>query len=136
MEQDWTYGVWGGTFERTFFDIRVFNPHAPSNRTTLLSTCYKKHELIKKCAYEQRIQEVEHVTFTPLVLSATRGLTKEAYIFYKCLASMLAYKWDLIQQHTLLATLLFSLLTSSVLNSMYHRCQIKVWTCHQSSCCH
>ena len=25
-------GVWGGTFERTYFDLRVFNPHAPSNR--------------------------------------------------------------------------------------------------------
>ena len=24
-------GVWGGTFERTYFDVRVFNPHAPSN---------------------------------------------------------------------------------------------------------
>ena len=22
-------GVWGGTFERTYFDVRVFNPHAP-----------------------------------------------------------------------------------------------------------
>ena len=21
-------GVWGGTFERTYFDVRVFNPHA------------------------------------------------------------------------------------------------------------
>ena len=25
-------GFWGGRFERTFFDVRVFNPHAPSNR--------------------------------------------------------------------------------------------------------
>ena len=22
-------GVWGGTFEKTYFDVRVFNPHAP-----------------------------------------------------------------------------------------------------------
>ena len=86
-------GVWGGTFERTF-DVRVFNPHAPSNRTTLLSTCYKKHGRIKKRAYEQRIREVEHATFTPLMLSATGGLAKEANVFYKCLAYMLAYKWD------------------------------------------
>ena len=23
-------GFWGGRFERTYFDVRVFNPHAPS----------------------------------------------------------------------------------------------------------
>ena len=31
-------GFWGGRFERTCFDVRVFNPHAPSNRT---SNCYR-----------------------------------------------------------------------------------------------
>ena len=29
-------GVWGGRFERTFFDVRVFNPFAKSNMDTLL----------------------------------------------------------------------------------------------------
>ena len=23
-------GLWGGRFERTYFDVRVFNPYAPS----------------------------------------------------------------------------------------------------------
>ena len=32
------------------------------------------YEQVKKRAYEQRIREVEHATFTPLVLSATGGL--------------------------------------------------------------
>ena len=65
-------GVWGGTFERTYFDVRVFNPHAPSNRHANLQSVYRKHEQIKKCAYEQRIREVEHATFSPLVLSYWR----------------------------------------------------------------
>ena len=34
-------GFWGGCFERTFLDVRVFNPHAPSNRHP---RCYRKHE--------------------------------------------------------------------------------------------
>ena len=34
-------GVWGGTFERTDFDVRVFNPHDPSNRHTDLQSVYK-----------------------------------------------------------------------------------------------
>ena len=36
-------GFWGGRFERTYFDVRVFNPHAPSNRHP---NCYRKHELV------------------------------------------------------------------------------------------
>ena len=31
-------GVWGGTFERTYFDVRVFNPHTPSKPICNLST--------------------------------------------------------------------------------------------------
>ena len=74
-------GVWGGTFERTFFNVRVFKPHAPSNRNTNLQSVYRKHELSKKRPYEQRIIEVEHTTFSPLLLSATRGLASEANTF-------------------------------------------------------
>ncbi len=40
----------------------------------------------KKRAYEQRIREVEHSSFTPLVLSATGGLAREVNTFYKRLA--------------------------------------------------
>ncbi len=36
-----------------------------------------------KRAYEQRIIEVEHASFTPIVLSASGGLAKGATIFYK-----------------------------------------------------
>ena len=39
-------GFWGGQFERTFFDVRVFNPYAPSKHTPTLSSCYRKHENI------------------------------------------------------------------------------------------
>ena len=55
-------GFWGGWFERTYIDVRVFNPHAPFNRH---SNCYRKHELEKKRQYEQRVREVEHASFTP-----------------------------------------------------------------------
>ena len=88
-------------FERTYFDVRVFNPHAPSNRHANLRAVYRKHEQIKKRAYEQRIREVEHATFTPIVLSATGGLAREANTFYKRLASMLASKWDQAYSSTL-----------------------------------
>ena len=110
-------GVWGGNFERTYFDVRVFNPHAPTNRHTQLSSCYRKHEREKKRAYEQRVREVEHATFTPLVMAATGGLANEANVFYKRLASMLATKWDHSYSTTLCwlrCRLAFSLLRSSI----------------------
>ena len=75
-------GVWGGRFQKTYFDVRVFNPLAPSNRNQAPVAVYRKHELEKKRAYQQRIQEVEHSSFTPLVLSATGGMGNEATIFY------------------------------------------------------
>ena len=85
-------GVWGGRLEKTYFDVRVFNPLAPSNKNTTLSACFKKHEREKKRAYE-RVREVEHSSFTPLVMAATGGLGNEATTFYKRLASVLSQKW-------------------------------------------
>ena len=45
-----------------------------------------------KRAYEQRVREVEHGSFTPLVFSASGGMGNAAKIFYKRLASMIAEK--------------------------------------------
>ena len=110
-------GFWGGRFERTFIDVRVFNPHAQSNRHSSLSTCYRKHERIKKRAYEQRVREVEHASFTPLVLAATGGMANEATHFFKRLASLLAIHRDQPYNSTmawLRCRLNFSLLRSAI----------------------
>ena len=58
-------GCWGGRFERSFFDVRVFNPGAPSNHP--FKSAYRRHEREKRRQYEQRVREVEHGHFTPLV---------------------------------------------------------------------
>ena len=110
-------GVWGGRYEKTFFDVRVFNPIAPSNRGLTPAAAYRKHEREKKRAYGQRVREVEHSTFTPLVLSASGGMGTEATIFYKRLATLLADKWESHYSRTLCwlrCRLSFSLLRSSI----------------------
>ena len=110
-------GVLGERFEKTFFDVQVFNPHAPSNRNQTPSACYRKHEREKKRAYTQRILKVEHSSFTPLVFSATGGMGREATCFYKRLASMLAQKWDYSYSTTLCwlrCRLTFSLIRSAI----------------------
>ncbi len=95
----------------------IFNPYAPFNKKSTLAQCYRKHELEKKRAYEQRITEVQHASFTPIVLSASGGLAKGATIFYKRLATMLAEKWDQPYSTTigwLRCTISFSLLLYNV----------------------
>eukprot|EP00731_Ephydatia_muelleri_P036835 Em0335g1a len=84
-------GFWGSRFERAFFDVKVFNPYAPSNRRPQPSACYRTHEASKKRAYERRILEVEHASFTPLIFSATGGLGREATVVYKRIA---AQQWQ------------------------------------------
>ena len=74
-------------------------------------------KLRKKRAYEQRIREVEHSTFTPLVFSATGGMAKQSTTFYKRLASLLAVKWDHSYSSTLSwlrCRISFSLLRSAI----------------------
>ncbi len=60
---------------------------------------------------------MEHATFTPVALSTTGGIAKEASISIKKLASMLANKWEHSYSSTLQwlrCRLSFSLLRSSI----------------------
>ena len=109
-------GFWGGRHERAFFDVRVFNPHAPSNRQPL-PACYRKHENQKKRVYEQRVREVERGSFTPLVMSLTGGLGRAASVCYKRLAALISAKRDSSYSNTMAwirCSLSFSLLRSSI----------------------
>ena len=51
----------------------VVNLPAPSNSSSLLSSTFKRHENIKHPAYGQRIHEVKHASFIPIIMSATGG---------------------------------------------------------------
>ena len=83
-------GLYGGRYERSYLDIRVFNPHAPSNRASSAGSCYKRDEQEKRRAYDERIQQVERATFIPVVFSAHGGMGKSANSLYKRIASMLS----------------------------------------------
>ena len=109
-------GFWGGRSERCFVDVRVFNPYAQSNVNSI-SAAYRRHENIKRRAYGQRVREVEHASFTPIVMSATGGLAPEATTFYRRLASLLASRWGddySVVMGWLHCSLSFSLLRSAI----------------------
>ena len=59
-------GFWGIHHQQAYFDIRVFNPLAASNRRSTISTCFRSHNCEKRRFYEQRVRDVERGSFTPL----------------------------------------------------------------------
>ena len=101
-----------------YFDIRVFNPNAPSYRSQDLHHLYRRHEQEKKREYNQRVLEVEDGVFTPLVFSTSGGMGKESTVFYKRLADSLSRKRDKTYSVTmgwLRCCLNFALLRSAIL---------------------
>ena len=111
-------GMWGDRFHTTFFDVRVFNPHASSYRSTAPSTLYQRHEKEKRRAYNQRITEVEQASFSPLIFSATGGMGRTATIVYQRLAALIASKKKQDYNQTLLwirSRLSFALLRAAIM---------------------
>ena len=83
---------WDSSRSSAFFDVRVFNSHAPSNCKTSTAACYRRHELEKRRAYERRIIEVEHGSFTPIALSTSGGWGPSATVAFRRLAGLLSIK--------------------------------------------
>ena len=84
-------GLWG-TFQRTFFDVRVLHPNAPSYMDTPLASLYKTQENEKMRKYNSRIITVERGTFTPLVYSTFGGCGPQAKRYHKRLAELISGK--------------------------------------------
>ena len=104
--------------ESAFFDVRISNPNAPSNHTPSCVANYCHHEKAKRNLNEERIREVEHATFTPLVFTASGGASPLTSTFLKHLASRLAERRDMAYSTTigwLRVRLNFSLLRSAVM---------------------
>ncbi len=81
-------GVWGGQISKNILWCESVQPAHPLQQKPVTCSNIQKHELEKKRAYQQRIQEAEHSSFTPLVLSVTGGMGVEASLFYKHLSSL------------------------------------------------
>ena len=88
-----------------------------ANAVTFNYTHPFQNELEKKRAYEQRIREIQHGSFSPLVFSAAGGMGTIATVVYKRLASLLAEKQGRSYSstlHWLRCRLNFSLLRSAI----------------------
>ena len=120
---------WCCNRQKSYLDVKVFNPFAKSYVKETLTQCYRHLEKDKKRAYEARVREVELGCFTPLVFSTSGGLGPAARTFYKRLASLIAEKHDQLYSLTLFwlcAKSSFSLLRSAIMclrgsRSSYHQ---------------
>ena len=86
-------GFWDCRRQHAYFDVRVFNPTAAAYRNKTLQSCYRRLEAGKRHEYQDRILNVEHGSFSPLI-SAAGGMGPTASVVFKRLASLLSAKRD------------------------------------------
>ena len=84
-------GVWG-SYEKTFLDIRIMHPNAPSYVNKPVEQVYLTHENEKKRMYNERVLQVEKASFTPIVGSTFGGMGNEAHKYHKRIATLIAEK--------------------------------------------
>jgi len=104
--------------QQAFFDVRVFDPNAKRYLHKALPQCYIQNEKEKKRQYNERILEIEHGSFTPLVFSIYGGMGRECSMLYSKLAQRISEKKNLNQSITtnwMRTKLSFALLKSALL---------------------
>ena len=87
------WGVWRPG-QNAFFDIRLTNVNENANyqKHQTFENLLKKHEKEKKWVYNNRIMNVEHGTFTPLVFPLAGGESPETSMFHKHIAQKYCQK--------------------------------------------
>ena len=77
---------------KAYVDVRIFNPLSKTSLSKPLKSSYKSNENEKKRVYNERVLQIEHGTFTPLVFSTFGGVGYEGDRFLKKLNEKLAEK--------------------------------------------
>ena len=90
------YGFWS-TMRQAYFDIRVISPLARSYAHMNPTQLYNHAEKEKIRQYRERILQVEHADFNPLVFSCTGGMAPQSMIVMKRLSEKMAKKLDISQ---------------------------------------
>ena len=81
-----------GKNEKTFMDVRITHPNAPSNMSTPVDKLLLKNEAEKKSKYASRVINTERATFIPLVFTTGATTAPECNKFHKRVAELIAKK--------------------------------------------
>ena len=98
--------------------FRIFNLSTCRYHNKPLQQCHNINEQEKKRAYNKRILQIDHGTFTPLVFSVNGSMGRECQKCYSCLAQLISEKRDLLQSissNWIRTKVCFGLLKSSLL---------------------
>ena len=87
-------GVWERG-QQAFFDLRVFDHNACWYLNKSLQQCHVINKNEKKRAYNERVLQIDHGTFTPLIFSIYGSMAKECHKFYSRLSDLLLEKRNL-----------------------------------------
>ena len=78
--------------QHAFFDVKVVNPNSDSYMDMTTKKVYERAESQKKNAYNERILNIEHGSFTPLIFTVTGGIGPQARTFIRLLCNKISYK--------------------------------------------
>ena len=84
--------------QRAYFDVRVFNPFSPSYQHQKLDKVFSVNERENKRLYNERVLQIEHGSFTPLVFTPNGGCSRETEKFIKTLSAKIAEKRDIAER--------------------------------------
>jgi len=75
-----------------YFDIKVVSPYAKSYSRLTTAALFRMAENAKMREYSERIRNVEHGDFNPLVFTTAGGMAPQCQVVVKKLAAVLAEK--------------------------------------------
>jgi hypothetical protein len=75
-----------------FFDIKVVSPYARSYASMSSVALYRQAEKSKEREYAERIRNVEHADFNPLIFTTAGGMGPQCHLVVKRLATTLSEK--------------------------------------------
>ena len=75
-----------------FFDIKVISPYAKTWSHLSTASMYRSAEKVKEREYLERIRNVEHADFNPLLFTTAGGMAPQSQIVIKRIAATLAEK--------------------------------------------
>ena len=81
------HGVWERG-QQAILDLRVFYPNACRHLNKALKQCHIMNQQEKKRAYNKRVLQIEHGTFTPLFFSIYGSMGRECRTFYSRLSDL------------------------------------------------
>jgi hypothetical protein len=87
-------GFWS-TMRQAYFDVKVVSPFARSYAHMKAAALFRMAERSKIREYRERIRNVEHGDFTPLVFTCAGGMAPQSHFVLKQLAEKLSKKQNI-----------------------------------------